>query len=126
MTQVLFRTHVIGDVDALDENAGNLLVSFHDRRTDEIQEQLPRRHPGFKAQQQRHTAADMGFSGPIDFIEKFEVALSLDIRKYVLERLADKVAVTEQLAAGGVGEFKDVLRSAQHRHDAWRLLEQLP
>ena len=68
--ELLFAVDVIGNVLTLDENAGDLAITFEDRPVDEVQEQrLPGTGFGI-AQRDRCPAADMRASREEHLVEK--------------------------------------------------------
>ena len=64
-------------------------------------------------------------AGSVDLVEQLEEALTLDAPAGLADRLADHVAVADQLLIGIVDEFEDMRGPVQLRHEAGRAAKHL-
>ena len=114
-----------GDVDSLDEDAGDVVVVVADRLKNEVDEALFRRRVGCALQGHGERIAKEGFAGLIDPVEKFVEALTSEIRQSVTNGSAHDFAVADQLQIAAVRHFEHMVRPAQQRHETGRLPEHL-
>ena len=124
LAQGLLGVHALRHVGALGEDARHPAVRVLDRLVDEIDEALLDGRAGRALQADLQGAALESLALRVDPVEQLEEALALDLGQRLPDRLPDHVAVTDELHVGRVDELEDVLRPAQHRHEAGRLLEE--
>ena len=67
----------------------------------------------------------MALARGVDAVEQLEEALARELGQRLTDRLADDIALGDQLLVGGVGGGEDVLRSFELGHEGGRILEHL-
>jgi len=122
VAQALFGV-LFGDVIALDEDALDLAASIRDRLVDEVQDAF-REYARGALEADRLAIGHDRFAAAIGLVEHVDEALTDQLGKGVAHRLADMLARAGQVDHRRIDQFEYVVGSAQHRHEAGRLLEQ--
>ena len=123
--QRVLGTFARGDVGALDEDAGHVAVGRDERLEDEVDVTFLERRAGLALEQDRDALADVRLARLEHPVQQRDEALGGNLRQRVGDRAADDVAVPDELVEGGIGQLEDVVRSAQHGHEAGGVLEEL-
>ena len=114
---------LLGDIVALDEDAGRGAVARHDWLVDEIEIALGEDAIRAVLQIDERAAPDMGLPGSINPIEQSDEALLDHFRKGFRNCPSDDIAAVNQRPVGLIHHGEAMLRSAQHRNESGRLLE---
>ena len=85
---LLLRLHLLGDVVALDEDAGDSAVAIEDRLVDEVQEALLRRRARRALQLHLQALADKGLAPCEHLVQQLEEALARDLGQRLAHGLA--------------------------------------
>ena len=119
----LLRLVLLGDVVALDEDAGRRAVVGHDRLVDEIEIALVEDAVRAVLQSDGRAAPDIGLARSINPVEQPDEALLDHFRKRLGNGPADDIAAGDQRPVGLVHHGEAMLGPADHRDEARRLLE---
>ncbi len=117
---------LVGDVAALDEDAGRLAGFADDRLEDEVHETLFRRQAGLARQHYAHPLSKIGAAAFADLVEQARKTLFHHFRQGFANGPSEQLATAHQAHVSAVCHFEDMLRSGHHSHEAWRLLEHQP
>lgn len=101
-----------------------MAVDIADRLIDQVDVGLAERRAGLALQVDLEAVTDKSLAGGDHPVQQLEVALALDLGQRLADRLAEDVAVTDELEVRGVGELEHEARAAQEAEEAGRLLEQ--
>ena len=118
------RAMLVGDVEAVDEQALDRAVRVEDGLVDEVDEALFQRRRGRALQLNLHVGADERGRRVEAVVQQLEEALALDFGQRLAHGQARDLAMADQLQVGLVGELEAMLAARQQRHEAGRLLEQ--
>jgi hypothetical protein len=112
------RRVLLGDVVALDEDAGRAAVLRHDRLIDEIEIALIKSAVRTLLQIHGRAAAYIGLAGSIDLIEQAHEALLDYFRKRLGHGPTHDIATVDERAIGLVDHGEPMLWPAEHRDEA--------
>ncbi len=119
----LLRFVLLGDIVALDEDAGRSAIARHDRLVDEIEIALDEDPIRTVLQIDGRAAPDMGLARSINRIEQPDEALLDHFGERFRDCPSDDIAGGDQRPVGFVHHGEAMLGSAQHRNESGRLLE---
>jgi len=122
----LLRTMSVGDVDAFDEDRGDVARRVLDGLEDEIEITRLRGATGRLLKGDFHVFSDKRLTRCEDAVEQANKALPLNLGNSLANGQADHIAMPDQLLIGGVGQHEPMVGTLKERREAGRLDKHLP